>query len=242
MFQNADTTLAQYRMHRCFELSGTHLVLNCQDDRISVLHFLDGEQLRVCLDGEEFTAPYLASKAADHAYFVHTELPPCGFHRGLSFLYDGKSGWLTILFARHGHIPGQPRRVQRDILFASVPGADPLAQPRFTAEQVGRQVEYRYSEGFAVCHRYLSAHSFEWIITREKYYPQFMGVPHVEYCDMIRLSEELLLFSWLEADSGTQGAFVLNTVHMRSTGAFFGVGPDGKPESYTMGAFAEVLV
>ena len=242
MFHHRDLSIAQYRMFPCHELAGLRLDVKCDANRIRFLDFLDGKTLCINLDGEILQADYLASKAADRAYFVHTELPFYQYHRGLSFVYDAASGYITFLYARHGHIPEAPRKVEHSVIFAKTgEPSENIAPPCFTDLHVGHQVDYRYSEGFCVRHHYLEPHRFCWSITKEHSFPQFIGIPHEEYCDAVRLNGELFLFSWLEAESGTQGAFVLNTTHMRSTGAFFGVGPDGKPESYTMGAFAEFI-
>lgn len=244
MFKNEPVTIAQYRNFRCFELAGTHLDLHGSGSELSAVTFVDGETLCVSIDGEDLFSSCHTVKIADDAFFVHTELPETQFRRGLSFVYDAAGGAVTVVSAVQGHIRDCPRRVEHKILFAHTGAQDTrggTARPHYTDILVGKQIEYTYSEGFAVRHRYLSEHAFEWEITKERDFPQFAGQPHTEYCDAVWLREELLLFSWLEAESGTQGAFALNTNHMRTAGAFFGIGPDGMPESYTMGAFAALL-
>lgn len=235
--------ISQYRGVRCYELAGRELRVSTDGNRLSRICFPEAERIVVDLDGKRYAASCTVMKPHDDVYYIHCELSADAFRRGLVIVYDAVSGLITALAAKQGHDPERYRRVERDILFGAVyreDGSLPEMRHAYTDMLTGHEIEYSYSSCFTVLHRYLDAHHVSWIITREDNFPENIGVAHTEHCDVIQIRPELILFSWLETDSGTQGSFLLNLSRMAHVGSFFGVGPDGLPESYSMGAFARV--
>ena len=251
MFENRNTSISQYCPCKCFELAGKSFTILTSSFGIFQIHFIDENQVEVSLRQTAETCDYYCTKAGDTMYFIHIELPKTDHREGLSIAADAGNGDWTFILAKQGHKTDNFRQVEHQIFCGVTLSADSHAyssdldlapKPLFSEALVGRQIEYTYSEGFSVQHHYINTHKFEWTITREQFFPENIGISHQEYCDVVLLHDNYLLFSWLEAESGTQGCFILNTISMRTAGAFFGVGPNGLPESYPMGAFARVII
>lgn len=250
MFENRNTSISQYCPCKCFELAGKSFTILTSSFGTFRIYFIDRNRVEITLRQDVEVCDYFCTKVADTMYFIHIELPETDHREGLSIAVDADHGVWTLVHAKQGHKADNFRRVEHQIFCGITLSTDSNAHsgdvdivpaPMFSDALIGRKIEYTYSEGFSVQHHYINTHKFEWNITRERFFPENIGIPHEEYCDIVLLHDDIILFSWIEAESGTQGCFILNTLSMRTAGAFFGVGPDGLPESYPMGAFARVI-
>ena len=146
----------------------------------------------------------------------------------------------TDLIARMRHgLDLSPVRVE--IVHAVVdPRApdEPVVPHARTADLVGKRVRYTYGDGGVYEHIYLNERLYTWhcLAGPER------GLADTERCDYLRITPDVVLFSWREKIVPTLGVVLVNTAEMRSTGVLSGIDTEtGAPIHFGIGARGELL-
>ncbi|MDR2565203.1 MAG: molybdenum cofactor biosynthesis F family protein [Bifidobacteriaceae bacterium] len=173
-------------------------------------------------------AVYRAYESAVGLFFVHATVAE---RQILSFAYDAVQGLLVGSLGTLGVAPS-PAHVQQVWVHGRVPGG-PLALR--TDEMVGRRVRYRYSSDDVYDHIYLSRDRYTWFCVSGAE----AGEGDTDKCQMWRLRDGVVLFSWLEKVLGVEGMVLVDFNTLRSVGLQFGVDQfTGEVVNLSMGAYA----
>lgn len=233
----------QYSFPLCYELSNRTWKLNIKDMGEGVIKFISGKLLEINIGNVSQTNPYRAMKIDDEVYFLHFELENISPRTCLSIVCDEANGQVVILWATQGEVIENPKKVIREIYFASLrdeSGVYPQITADYTDDLVGHAIDFTYSSEWTIRHTYLDRHSFRWAVVSDVERIRFKW--QQEYCDYIKVNDHIYIFSWLEEVSGVQGLCVENLQRLYEVGGFFGIGPDGLPECYTTGAVGKEAV
>lgn len=234
--------LAQFRPALSFELVGRTLEAKLDGKGSMILSFPTKKELYLLYDGINQDNPYEMVKIDDEVYVFHFEVLHQSPRRCLSIVYDAASGQITVFDARQGQCTEYPRKVERDIYFGAVKGADgtyPEGRAGFTSDLCGRAIDFTYTSDVTVRHTYIEPHLFRWKFVEAAPGDSALGATQKEYCDFVKINDHIYIFSWLEKIAGVQGWCVENLDRMYHAGGFFGIGPDDKPECYCMAAYGK---
>lgn len=102
---------------------------------------------------------YKCLKADDQTYFVVVQMRGEPLRTCCTIILDLKSSLVTMHIARQGGIVSRPRMVQVEIIFGAIMNADkalPIKRHSFSADLVGKKINWTYSSGFVNTHIYIS--------------------------------------------------------------------------------------
>ncbi|MDR2373568.1 MAG: molybdenum cofactor biosynthesis F family protein [Bifidobacteriaceae bacterium] len=178
--------------------------------------------------GRQAAGPARVYEMAPDLFFVHATIAE---REILSFAYDAASGVLVGAFGVLGIEPN-PTHVKQFWLHGRRPGGPAAAR---TDEMVGRRIRYRYSSDDVYDHIYLSADRYTWFCVSGAE----AGEGDTDKCQMWRLRDGIVLFSWLEKILGVEGMVLVNFNTLRSVGLQFAVDQfSGAVVNLAMGAHA----
>lgn len=259
--------LSQYCPPHCFELSGRSLRLAMDSGYEYELSF-DRETVRWGKAGEEpRTDKYDCLKADDTTFFVNAEIADMQPRMGLSLILDDENALVTVLEARQGWNPKFPYLVSLRAHFGAVMVDGQPLNPRrhgYTADLVGKAIEWTYSPDFKITHVYRS----------ERYYNIVAPAPEVlsqknrdeirmahevtwkgyedptEPALYIKVKEGMYIFGFVEEHMekltgplvrGNSLSFLMNLKRMVDVGRSFGINGRQEPENYCFGAYGRYV-
>ncbi len=156
IFESTDKYVAKFE----YELAGKNFNLVMDNGYEYVVSFLSGEILMWAESGEPFRwEKYHCLKSDDTTYFVNMEVFGQPLRTCRTMILDLESSLVTLHIAKQGGIPNRPRMVQTEIIFGAIgqPGRPlPVRRHGYTAELVGKKVNWTYSSGFVNTHIYIS--------------------------------------------------------------------------------------
>lgn len=214
-------------------LSGQRLTLTFEEESY-VYSFDGGTRLAWSRGGgqtHEELCEVLPVPGTEDVFFVHHYCGRSAPPEAHSLVLDMAHGLVTLVVAVIG-VPEAAREVTRRFHFGTIDGLwDGTERHGFTAELVGKAIEWEYSKGIRIKHIY----------AMPLYYSYVMKMP--DRCwmasnpaDYVKLRDDLYIFSFLEErQAGVQGLFVIDLKTMHDVGSFFGVQASGM-ECYTVGA------
>ncbi|HEX2946807.1 MAG TPA: MoaF N-terminal domain-containing protein [Clostridia bacterium] len=156
IFESTDKYVTKFE----YELAGKTFDLVMDNGYEYVVSFLSGEILMWAESGEPFHwEKYHCLKSDDTTYFVNMEVYGQPLRTCRTMILDLENSLVTLHTAKQGGIPLRPRMVQTEIVFGTIrqPGLPlPVKRHGYTAELVGKKVNWTYSSGFVNTHIYVS--------------------------------------------------------------------------------------
>ena len=240
---------SQYCAPFCYELGGKFFDLVLDNGREIFVQFLDGQNLAISEKNITEHHYYECLKCRENIYLVHLEKKGRWPREGLTIVLDLDQSLVTVNFLTQGAVKEYEKLVVRDLQFGAIrlPGKSlPLIRHAYTRDLIGEKIEYTYSPDFSIIHIYQDGkcRAANPEIMRKK---GLSAVPtdiqFEEPCIYIKITENVYVFSWIEENfgSGTQGFMLMDTWRTNDVGLFFGVNPQGNPESYMITAIGRYV-
>ena len=243
---------SQYRRPGCFEFAGQKLNLVFDNGEEFIIDFLDGQNLTwTKIGGQAEYHKYDCLKATNVHYLVHFEKKGLWPREGVTLVVDLARDLVTGNFLTQGAVEDYINLVTRNLQFGAIrrPGK-PLSTERHehTKDLIGKKIQYTYSPVFSIIHIYYSEHLCRGTIPPERR-AQMPPVPESERklfeeeSIYLKIAPNVYVFSWIEKNfgSGTQGFMLMDTTRIHDCGCFFGVNPQGEPESYMITAYGKYI-
>ena len=150
--------LSQYRGPFNFELSGKAFSLAMDNGYDYLINFVDGENLMWTKQGGHFKwEKYECLKSDESTYVVNFDVYGSSPRTGATLVLDMENSLITAVIAKIGTNPKIPGIITNDIYFGAikVPGEElPMKRHGFTADMVGKRIEWTYSPDFKIIHVY----------------------------------------------------------------------------------------
>jgi hypothetical protein len=155
-FESTDKYVTKFE----YELAGKTFDLIMDNGYEYVANFLSGDIVMWAEKGEPFRwEKYSCLKSDDTTYFVVMQLFGQPLRTCRTLILDLENSLVTMHVAKQGGIPNRPRMVQVEIIFGAIsrPGQTlPLKRHSYTADLVGKKINWTYSSGFVNTHIYIS--------------------------------------------------------------------------------------
>ncbi len=153
--------ISQYRLPLCTELSGRSFSLVMDNGKTYKVDFVSGnEVVWENIEDGGHRDRYHCLKVEDGLYFVNLEISPIKDHAGLTLALVTDSGLATCVYASmEGHTGDSARFVKTEIIFGAIAAEDGSVgyrRHRFTADLVGKAIEWTYAPDFKIIHTYPS--------------------------------------------------------------------------------------
>lgn len=143
-----------------YDLAGQTFALAMDNGYEYAASFLSGEILMWAERGEPLRwDTYRCLKSDDTTYFVVIEPFGQPLRTCLTLILDLENSLVTMHKARQGGVPNRPRMAEVDIVFGAIrrPGQPlPVKRHSYTADLVGKKINWTYSSGFVNTHIYMS--------------------------------------------------------------------------------------
>ena len=248
-FREKYKNLEQYRQPLNYELVGKKLEILLDDFGTCWFDFKSEDRLDFEFGDFHQENEYEVMKSDNHVYLIHFEIEKAFPRKCISMVYDRDTEQVTLLHAQQGNEDGSSKAVTHKFYFGAAKKEDgtyPEGRAHYTEDLVGEAIDFTYTSDFTWRHTYLQPHLYRWQLASAGELGQ-SGVDKEgdwqnDYCDFIKINDHIYLFSWIEKIACTQGMCLENLDKMYHVGCFFGVGPDGGPENYTMSAYGKPAV
>ncbi len=153
------------------ELAGKTFHLVMDNGREYVASFISGEIVLWAEQGDPFRwEKYQCLKSDDTTYLVVMELYGQPLRTCRTLVLDLEQSLVTMHVARQGGIPHRPRMVEVEIIFGALrqPGQPlPIKRHGYSADLVGKKINWTYSSGFVNTHIYISEMYYRaWAVQR----------------------------------------------------------------------------
>ncbi|MDR1766797.1 MAG: MoaF N-terminal domain-containing protein [Lachnospiraceae bacterium] len=248
--------ISQYRRPYCFELAGRTFDIVFDDGMEVAVTFDDGHRLTWSANGcEKESHGYDCLKATDEHYLVHFEKKGRWPREGVTLIIDLHQDLCTGNFSTQGEDPTFVNLVKRTLRFGAlrIPGKPlPTARHCHTTDMVGKKICYTYSPVFSITHIYFTDRLSRAVLSRQTIDETMDDAQKKEQANRklfeeesiyLKIDENVYVYSWIEKNfgSGTQGFMLMDTHRVTDVGCFFGVNPQGQPESYMISAFGKYV-
>lgn len=153
--------ISHYRLPLCTELAGVRLSLVMDNGKTYEVDFISGSEV-IWENSEDgyHRDEYQCLKVEDGVYFVNLEISHSFEHAGLSLALDLDSGLVTCVHASmEGRSGDSALFVKTEVIFGAVAAEDGSVgyrRHRFSADLVGRAIEWTYAPNFKIIHTYPS--------------------------------------------------------------------------------------
>jgi len=242
--------VSQYRRPLDFELTGKTFNIALDNGKDFLLELLTDETLRFSYENITELQTYECLKGTDSIYLIHFERKGQQPRKAITLVVDLTTRLVTANFATQGANQENSRLVEREIIFGAIrnPGK-PLPQKRheYTQELIGKKIEWFFNPEFSVIHIYHAKDRYRGCFSEAmkkrvkdaSKLPAFIEEPSV----YIKISDKVYVFSFIEKNSkgGTMEFMLMDEARLIASGLFFGINPEGKPESYTFSAYGKYV-
>ena len=254
--------LSRYRPAPNLELAGRRFKLVMDKETDYFVNFLTGDTL----EWSTFTMPtlsrtrYECAKLDGLTYFVNFELPNHTPRTNLTLILDLEQRLLTFVRTYTGFNEKYPYLVESDFDFGAidVPGFPlPTLRHGYTADLVGKRVNWNYGPSMSIVHVYYSPHYIRATFLpgsrtiRPTQREEMERWPYDEPTTYIKIKEGVYVVSVIEqnrarrGDTGNSLLFLMDLVRVHDVGRSFGHTPPSSgsidPENYLFAAYGDFV-
>lgn len=257
--------LDRYRQPFNYELAGKQFKLVMDKEEDFYVNFLTGSTLEWSKysDGKITREYYECAKVDELTYFVNFELSDFSPRTNLTLVLDMEQRLVTFVRTYTGHNKKYPYLVESEYDFGAIdiPGF-PLPKKRhgYTADLVGKRVNWNYSPTMSIVHVYYSqnfiratflpGHTPPEVETQEVR-EDIERNPYDEPTAYIKIKEGIYVVSVLEqhrarrGDTGNSLLFLMDLIRVHDVGRSFGNTPPSsgaiRPENYLFAAYGDFV-